>query len=389
MAGRGQHFIPQHFQKPFVTSNGKDQLWMYRRGLNKAIAVSRGDAAKQRDFYSQPSIDSSKSLDDLITDYENSLSPMVDKVRGLKCGQEIPAETIAEIAVHLSVRAASVRNMFTETIETLLERFSDLFHDPEKFLGVGMSTASPKLEELLFEQFEDSDWFQKSEAYRQTIARVGYLLLREKKTEIYENASDFISHIQTDPQAKSERISEGAHKNILNNELAPKARIDNLSQFTWHVVAHDNEPAILPDCVCFVLEQDGHIKPLISSSIDKTKIVIIPLSPSTLAIGKRDECSLFDPASYNRLAVNSCFDFYLASENVPKLLKFLPELGGYLCTDINEFVNDAMSSSQWGLLSDEQTGKAVGIDNFTDQLQPQEKDDPVPIDEVRIEVGVG
>lgn len=43
MAGRKQHFIPRHYLKSFVINDGKDKLWMYRRGLPKPVPVARDD----------------------------------------------------------------------------------------------------------------------------------------------------------------------------------------------------------------------------------------------------------------------------------------------------------------------------------------------------------
>jgi hypothetical protein len=64
MAGRKQHFIPIHFLKEFVTPDGRDKLWMFRRGLPNPVAVSRDDAAATRDFYSKPALTDAPTLDD-------------------------------------------------------------------------------------------------------------------------------------------------------------------------------------------------------------------------------------------------------------------------------------------------------------------------------------
>lgn len=68
MAGKKQHFIPQHFLKPFTIPGSGDHLWMFRRSKSYGIKVARKNAAAQEYFYSKPSDDGSPTLDDLVTD---------------------------------------------------------------------------------------------------------------------------------------------------------------------------------------------------------------------------------------------------------------------------------------------------------------------------------
>ena len=70
MAGRKQHFIPQHYQRPFAIKGSDERIWTYRKGKSKPIPTSIADTAAQRDFYSEPSTGDIPTLDDLITVYE-------------------------------------------------------------------------------------------------------------------------------------------------------------------------------------------------------------------------------------------------------------------------------------------------------------------------------
>jgi hypothetical protein len=105
MAGSGQHFIPRHFLKPFVIQDGSDKLWMYRRNLTHPVPVDRGDAAKQKHFYSKPSKDGRPTLDDLITDYEKHVFLQVDALRALNIGEEADPRMVGEVAFVYSFRA--------------------------------------------------------------------------------------------------------------------------------------------------------------------------------------------------------------------------------------------------------------------------------------------
>lgn len=382
MAGRGQHFIPQHFQKPFVIPDGKDQLWMYRRGSSTAIPVARKDAAKERDFNSPPSLDGLPTLDDLITDYEKCLFPMVDQIRGLKSGQTIPADMIAEIAVHLSIRTAYVRRVFTEIVGKLFSSLTDVFEKPENFMSGNTFSAyviPPKIEEFLIEKIEEMAWYKSVGISSSTLARIGYFHLRERKEEVSKKVPDILGLLRDSPLADPRNLIAGSHKKILSQEFAPKARVEELSKLDWFVVAHNQASAILPDCVCFGVDSNGDAKPFLLLEKDKIEIVVLPLSPSTLAVGRHGNYSEFDPAKYNQLAARMSFDFFLTNEKKPELLEFLSGATGNVRHDLHTLVKGAFSENQWGLFVDDQPDSNRETTSFFEKIQPKEDGEYNPL----------
>ena len=129
MAGKKQHFIPQHFQKPFVIPGGSDQLWMFRIGNSFGVKVARKKAAAQEYFYSKPSIDGSLTLDDLVTEYESELHTTVDKIRVLKIGSEIDNREISRVVAHLSLRSSHMRGVMRESVLTAVSSMQRLMRD--------------------------------------------------------------------------------------------------------------------------------------------------------------------------------------------------------------------------------------------------------------------
>ena len=97
MAGKKQHFIPQHFQKPFVIPGSHDRLWMFRRGKSSGFTVARKKAAAKEYFYSKPSPDGLPTLDDLVTEYENDLHKIVDRIRELEIESAVDSREIAQV----------------------------------------------------------------------------------------------------------------------------------------------------------------------------------------------------------------------------------------------------------------------------------------------------
>jgi hypothetical protein len=382
MAGRGQHFIPQHFQTPFVIPDGKNQIWMYRRGKVDPILVSKADAAKQRDFYSGESLDGHPTLDDLITDYEQKLFLKVDQVRALKSGQFIPAELISEIVVHLAVRSAYVRNIYTEAVGSFFDIFSDIFQEGGAFLDeqvLGVSSCPPKIDSLLKEQIESAEVLKSTGVSSATFTRLGYSFLREKKTKIQQGVSGSLGQLKSGPLADVASFAADSHKKILSQGLAPVRRKEQLDKLFWSVVLHDNRPAILPDCVCFGIDRNGAAKPFISTKHDDFEAVIIALSPSTLAIGKVREDFVFDISEYNSLAASTCFDFFLSSEKQPDILNSILDIGEHVRDDLKGFINDSVTSSQWGLVPSKEFESISSADNLIERIQPRDSDNSAPL----------
>ena len=143
MAGKKQHFIPQHFLKPFVVPGGGDHLWMYRKGQSSAIRVARSDAAAQNYFYSRPSGAGSPTLDDVMTRYENQLHKTVDEVRSLEIGQVIDSGKVAKIVGHLVVRSSHLRGAVAEALDSISTSFQNLICSKPDALPVDLSPLGP------------------------------------------------------------------------------------------------------------------------------------------------------------------------------------------------------------------------------------------------------
>lgn len=382
MAGRGQHFIPQHFQKPFVIPDGKDQLWMYRRGNPDAIPVARKDAAKERDFNSPPSIDGLPTLDDLITDYEKRLFPMVDQVRELKVGQAIPSDTIAEIATHLSIRTAYVRKVFTELTSKLFSDLSDVFEKPEGFMSGKTFPAyviPPKIAEFIIKKIEDMEWYEQVGIHSSTLARIGYFHLREHRGKVSIEISEFFGLLKQGPLSDLKTLTADSHKKVLAQEFAPKARVEELRKLDWLVVAHDQASAILPDCVCFGIDSNSAAKPFLLLEKGKVEMVILPLSPSTLAVGRRENCPIFDPVEYNQLAARMSFDFFLTNEKQSELSEILSGAIGNVRHHLDTLVSDTLSANEWGLFVDDKPDPNRDATNIIEQIQPKDDDEYIPL----------
>lgn len=110
MSGRKQHHIPQSVLRAFETpSRGKKiQVWVFSK--QNQFKAPTDDVAAERHFYSELSTDGTKTLDDLITDYENGFTGQIISLRNVPVGASADAATAAEVIAHLTIRNAHLRN---------------------------------------------------------------------------------------------------------------------------------------------------------------------------------------------------------------------------------------------------------------------------------------
>jgi hypothetical protein len=321
MSGRGQHFIPQHFQKPFVVSKEKDQIWMYRRGAKKALLLSRADAGKQRDFYSSPSFDELPTLDDLITEYEQTIFPKVDALRALPVGLDVASDVAAEVVVHFSIRSQHLRNSISELWSNLSTGVQKLALDPKALLGSRRLPAHrppAKIADALREQIISHDLPNLTEVSAETLVRLSYIGVREQLDLLTRDARDSIASSFAELGEKAKGRTREAHQDILRSSLAPPKRVAQMNEFTWGIAAYDGSAAIIPDCVCVALTTAGEWRPFLLA--EDVTVVVMPLTPKTLLVGRKSHEQAIDLTVFNSAAANACFEFYLSKEEGLELI---------------------------------------------------------------------
>ncbi|TCR83875.1 DUF4238 domain-containing protein [Rhizobium sp. BK376] len=342
MAGRGQHFIPRHFQKPFVFSETKDQLWMYRRGKDKAIPVARGDAGKEHDFYSSPSAAGDVTLDDLITNYEHKIFPLVDHLRSLPIGSGIEADIASEIVVHFFFRSQYLRKSVSEMWSGLADTMYVLATDPASVVGSNRlpahrppaAIASAIHEQVLLNKLDESTGVSS-----ETLVRIIYMGLREQLDQITKDAREAISLAISQFSIGAEKKIRDSHRDILLNSLAPPKRIAQLRELRWEIVAHAESAAILPDCICIAATSEGPWQSLLFVD-DDVAMVAMPLTPNALLVGKKTADQTFEVSEFNSLAARSCFEFFLSKEEVALEGILQADLGQVVRTEINKAVSE-------------------------------------------------
>lgn len=330
MAGRKQHFIPRHFLKEFVVPDGSDTLWMYRRGLPDPKPVSRDDAAAKRDFYSKPATTGAPTLDDLITEYEKKLQFRVDEVRTVPVGETLHAHLISEIVAHLTIRAAYLREFIDAGASELISSMDTLIHRPTELLeGLELPRhrVPSKFEAMAIQHFEEHLLSSLTNTTPKAIVRLLYQAMREDYDLLQKAASEEFVALMERFQREFRTMPESVHVQVLGKDLVPASRKAMLEELQWRIVDFPSGDAVVPDCVAIAEDAEGWGPYMLAEHKSMTRVVI-PLTPSKLAVGSTANDWKEVTETYNQIARDSCFTFYLTNRREEMPRTQLAELGG-------------------------------------------------------------
>ena len=328
MAGKKQHFIPQHYLKAFVIPGSKNQMWMYRRGKTNGIRVALRNAATQQYFYSKSTIDGTPSLDDLITEYERKLHKTVNELRNLDAGEKIDSEKISEVVTHLSVRSSYPREFLNEIAFSASGTFRK--HVPEEltdaFNKLPRNHPPEKLYSLICKELRKRNFFEITQVSESALVNCAYFNIRENSrlflTE-YQNTLDVILDQFT--KAAKQTI-ENEHKFVLKESFVPDARVLQLSQLEWRLTEFEGTGVILPDCTSIAFDGEEW-NPSICVNANKLQVVLLPITPNKIAVGKKSNESKLNLSSFNFHASRCSHEFFLSNYASQDLVKLLDDIG--------------------------------------------------------------
>lgn len=320
MAGRKQHYIPQCLLKGFEASrSGKGaQVIVFRHG-RKPFISGVSDVAAQRDFYSGLSEEGQKTLDEVITEYENRLGSLLNELRSTEPGEPIPPWLAAEVVSHLTIRTASVRDLFGLGAQELMSVASSFIGDSNVVRQhLKIDTAEP--DPIIIEEID--------KAIDQTLPglplvacsmlkRVAMFRLRESFSEEYGNhLRPFMDGIDSLIRSLPKIVRDG-HTKALSKTVVPEVRVSALAALHWTKIGIDSgQHFVLPDCIAMARAngEDREYMPHFLHSNDELTVIVMPLSASELLIGCRDaETPAVDAVAMNRVAAKCALDFFVAS----------------------------------------------------------------------------
>lgn len=318
MSGRKQHHIPQSVLRAFETpSKGtKTQVWVFSK--RKQFKASTSDVAAERHFYSEPSIDGTTTLDDLITDYENAFTIKFSYLRNLPINSPASATSAAEVVTHLTVRNAHLRNSFDSGIRLLIQQATDFFCNEQNvraLFGIDGNAFSPAMTVRLNEQLTSAPRFAATGLPDEVLHKISFMAMKENFSQLMNDNLSWMQMVLIQLAREMPASMRAIHNEALLAVLVPGTRTTGLGKLHWIIRQATENGLVLPDCIALGIERDGQPQPLILSDLDKLDFVLMPLTPEKMLVGARKLDSSITLERFNHDAAACSDDFIISNRD--------------------------------------------------------------------------
>lgn len=324
MAGRKQHYIPQCLLKGFETpSEGKTvKVWVFKKEQQPYIS-SIEDVAAERYFYSGLLKDSSITLDDKITQYENKLSELINKLCESPVGAIINSEIASEVVTHLTIRVAHIREVFSIGFKEILNDSVDIFGDNEfmrSLMGVDKDRPPPHLQRQIEEMLSEHPLFAQLDLPNPVLLRIIFTLFKENFDQFLCDDIPLFLTCLNNVASKTKSLVRTEHAKALANDLTPNARLSAMRQLIWTISEFPEGDLVLPDCVAVSMVRDGStFDPYMLNSLDEVNVVLLPICATKLLIGRTDETPFPNIQEFNEVAAICSHTFFVSACRTPIL----------------------------------------------------------------------
>lgn len=347
MAGVNQHNIPQFLSKGFRLPDGADKkhakTWLYEKSVAPRAVSIRHEVAVEPNFYSEPSSDGSRTLDDDITEYENVAARRLNSLKNAPTDTKVNSETAAELVAHLTIRNAHLRRVFTLGFTKLVGQAVDLFCDEaalRTILGVDGKVVSQSVRDFIDEQLKATPALAVSGLPARVLYQIAQMTLKERFKTFFAEAAPMMTAMFDLLDAQAPSSAREGHNKALSTNIAPDRRIDVLKPLLWKVLPPQGERFVLPDCVALAVDDESGLKPLIAADLDKITVVFMPLSSDRMLVGLRPPAAPPALSSFNEAAAAASHIFFIAAEVNDNLAQLSKRIG----QSSDQFVRETVGS---------------------------------------------
>jgi hypothetical protein len=350
LAGSKQHFIPRSVLRGFLAAHdgNAEKVWVYRK--NRHFFDSIENVAAQRHYYSRPSGDGSKTLDDYITDYENRLGLLLRELRALPVGSTAHANAAAEVTAHLAPRSNHVRGIFVHGMTTLAEGANRAFLDPgnvARLIGLDDETPSDRFKEMIggvLQNLPQRQMLDQMILPTHVLERILFIAAREGFGDFFAQQAPSIQALLSKAFGSAKDTIKQGHNEALARSLIPEPRLDDLRSLAWTIEIAPSGGAVLPDCVALGVEEGGAFTSYLMTGKAKSAAVIMPLTSEKLLVGRRDSAFAIDLVEFNRAAAACSHDFFIASFESDPFIGLIGSIGSQSTVEIDKAVAAALET---------------------------------------------
>lgn len=343
MSGRKQHFIPQSLLRGFgrERKGSKVQVVAYTHDRGTFVAATDGIGA-ERNFYSELCVEGGDpTLDDKITNYEQSLTEVLASLRSLHDADTADARLSAEFLTHLIVRNDHFRKAVAYAGSAMMGDIADVVSTGDgakEFVGLHRDAPNAMIQEELTKAWQQfGPIFQMAGIKQADFDAAIYGKMKTEFSAMFGEVLTPLMAAMSDMISKVPDAAAGAQRRSLNTDLAPPIRVDKLAAFDWRI-ATAREPLILPDCIAVAFDSAHNSLPLMFAEIETIATIVSPLSSALALVGSRSANPRL-PDDFNAAAAICSWDFFVAAERTPTL----ETLRTQLRTGVSKFLDDTVN----------------------------------------------
>lgn len=344
MSGDNQHFIPQSTLRGFKISGSgkKGSVWYYQSGQSPRQRSIKRIASRDK-FYSHPG-SAVPDLDSKITLYENRLATLQQQLRDLSIGATADPTLAAEVVAHLTIRTDHIRQSFAMGAKFMASRAMTVFTEQknvEKLVGLENGLPSGELRTKLALSLAADPRLKSAKLPQGAVERLVMLFMKERfPNGFLAEAPKFVQGAMAHILLSADHLVTDSHNKALGQPSTVNERTNRLERFQWSVESPVEE-AILPDCVALAVTQSSEFKPLLLAESDEVDVIVMPLSPYKLLVGRKDADSRVDLVHFNLFAASCSQEFFVAASHTPELERWATVIGGGSWSALSRAVESA------------------------------------------------
>jgi Protein of unknown function (DUF4238) len=317
---RGHHYIPQFLLKGFASRHRRNQYfsWLFRPGA-KPVEANLKNIAKIRDFHGGP-LD---NLEAQMSHLETSQAELVHDLRNCR-GLERSVE-ISEFVVSMQIRSENVRAVMSATTQQFMTMMS------KKFAGEKAREAlTSGVMDVIVARAEAGQYAEalnhlppeeRSDAMRRALS-----LVSAEMPSFFEQFSgmfsDYVSEMDFDA------TTANSHRNALQGNLIPPARLQKLSGFQWSVESDEEVSFLLGDVgVLADIGMSTHLQNIMAVE-DTLEALYLPISSNRLLVGRiNGSVPLRRACEVNAATVALSTEFFVSKISTAEILEMHTQLG--------------------------------------------------------------
>lgn len=323
---KGHHFIPRFLLNGFASRSGEGQrhVWVFHKSRSPVESNTR-DVAKQKFFHGDPS---NSPLEYAVAKAETSLAELVQRLRSGNANRE-DFKTVPELVVHLWVRTKNIRDGFAVTCRGLLDLLQEMLEECKRD-----DSLRRAMEALLVPAIENELRAPQTEAFM-GLGPVQRLRIRMGMRRMIARGrlpTELLPYLQSQRHLLDTSVDDAgrnAQLSSLSKELAPCARVEELSLLHWGVVPARGARLVLGDVVVIAETERRSEYVNLTAADDNFPLVgvVLPLTPESALVGSRGAITSIEARKINEASAALSRDFFVASQRTTAEERLLRVLG--------------------------------------------------------------